>query len=50
VKLTDKNIVITTGKPVVNAEIKMYRENMIKEVNMGLGGIGVRRREKMRLL
>lgn len=36
VKLTDKNIVITTGKPIVNAEIKMYREKILDSVNKPL--------------
>jgi len=36
VKLTDKNIVITTGKPVVNAELKMYREGILESVNESL--------------
>lgn len=49
VKLTDKNIVITTGKPVVNAELKMYREQVLESVNTGLSGVGVRQREKLYL-
>jgi len=47
VKLTDKNIMITTGKPIVNAELKIYREELLESVNQGLGGIGVMRREKI---
>ena len=40
VKLTDKNIIITTGKPIVNAELKMYREKIVKEVCSSLETIG----------
>lgn len=50
VKLTDKNIVITTGKPVANAELKMYREQILESVNKGLCGIGVMKREKLRMM
>jgi hypothetical protein len=50
VKLTDKNIIITTGKPVVNAELKGYREKLLKGVNMGLISIGVMARGKIQLV
>ena len=50
VKLTDKNIVISTGKPIVNAELKIYREELVESVNQGLCGIGVMKREKVRML
>lgn len=33
VKLTEKNIVISTGKPVANAELKIYREQLLESVN-----------------
>lgn len=36
VKLTDKNIVITTGKPIVNAELKMYKESLGLSINTSL--------------
>lgn len=36
VKLTDKNIVITTGKPIVNAELKVYREKILENINKQL--------------
>jgi len=49
VKLTEKNVVITTGKPVANAELKIYREQLLESVNQGLGGIGVMNREKLLL-
>ena len=49
-KLTDKNIIITTGKPVVNAELKGYREKLLKGVNMGLISIGVMARGKIQLV
>lgn len=49
VKLTDKNIVITTGKPVANAELKHYKEKLLKEVNVGLKWISAIHREGLRL-
>lgn len=49
IKLTEKNIVITTGKPVANAELKIYREKLLESVNQGLGGIGANHREGLRL-
>lgn len=34
VKLTDKNIVISTGKPVANSELKIYREQLFSSINI----------------
>ncbi len=36
VKVTEKNIIITTQKPIVNAEITLYRERLLASVNTGL--------------
>lgn len=47
VKLTDKNIVITTGKPVANAELKMYRERILESVNEILRNLWILKREKV---
>lgn len=47
VKLTDKNIELTTGKPIVNAEIKMYREMILKDINIGLAWLSMILREKI---
>jgi hypothetical protein len=49
VKLTDKNIVITTGKPVANAEFKVHREILLNNINTSLAGMGIRKREGLRL-
>ena len=47
VKLTDKNIVITTGKPVVNTELKMYRGKILESVNEILRNLWILKREKV---
>lgn len=47
VKLTDKNIVISTTKPIVNAELKIYREQIIVSVNIGLSGMGMMKRGRI---
>ena len=36
VKVTEKNIIITTEKPIVNAEITLYSEKILSSVNTGL--------------
>ncbi len=33
VRLSEKYIIITTGKPIVNAELKNYRETIVKDFN-----------------
>lgn len=50
VKLTDKDITITTRKPIANAELKLYREKIIKSVNEWLNRIGSRERENIKIL
>ncbi|MBX9809142.1 hypothetical protein K2X92_02010 [Candidatus Gracilibacteria bacterium] len=47
VKLTDKNIVITTGKPIANAEIKIYSEQILSRLNESLNQIKILNREKV---
>lgn len=36
VKVTDKNITISTGKPIVNAEIRLCSEKILASINKGL--------------
>ena len=36
VKVTEKNIIITTGKPIINEELKLYRPKILQHVNTGL--------------
>ena len=36
VKVTEKNIIITTGKPIVNEELKLIRSHILQNVNRGL--------------
>lgn len=36
VRLTDRSVVITTGKPVVNSELSLYREKLLENVNISL--------------
>jgi hypothetical protein len=47
IRLTDKNIVITTGKPIANAEIKIYSEQILSRLNTSLGQIKIFPREKV---
>jgi organic radical activating enzyme len=49
VRLTDKSIVITTGKPVANEELKFYREKLLENVNISLSMMKGMKREKIRL-
>mgnify|MGYP000022272303 FL=1 len=50
VRLTDVSIVITTGKPIANAELKLYREKLLKNVNISLSMMKGMKREKIRFL
>lgn len=50
VRLTEKSIVITTGKPIVNTELGHYREKFLTEINMSLKTFQVASREKLRFL
>lgn len=48
IRLTERNIVITTGKPIVNAELKIYTELMLKNFNETIMSLGGNKREKIR--
>jgi len=47
IKITDKTIVITTTKPIANAEIRIYIEQMLKHANESFDHIKSTRREKI---
>lgn len=49
VKVTEKNIILTTGKPIVNAELKLIASTILQNVNIGLKTIGSLERIGMRL-
>ena len=49
VKVTEKNIIIITEKPIVNAEIKLYGEKILLSVNTGLKTIRSLPRSGMKL-
>jgi hypothetical protein len=49
VRLTEKSIIITTGKPVVNLELRNYREAIFARINEGFKNSGIRIRERMRM-
>ena len=36
VRLTDTNLIIATGKPIVNTELSMYRENILASLRESL--------------
>lgn len=48
VRLTDKNMVISTWKPIVNAELKIYTKNILTHFNTTIQSIGGRKRENIR--
>lgn len=48
VRLTEKNIVITTEKPIVNSELKMHSEAILTLANTSLGSMGFLKRIKVR--
>jgi hypothetical protein len=48
IRLSEKNIVITTGKPIVNTELKEYIESILKNFNETIPSLGGRKREKIR--
>ncbi len=50
VRLTDVSIVITTNKPIANAELKLYREKLLENVNTSLSMMKGVNREKIRFL
>ncbi len=50
VRLTDVSIVITTGKPIANAELKLYREKLLENMNTSLAAMKGVKREKLRLM
>ena len=47
VKLGDRTIVITTTKPIANAELRIYTEQILSSANESLIRIGSIRREKI---
>lgn len=49
VRLTDKHIIITTMKPIVNAEIKMYAEEILSRFQEAMKLFGGRSREGIKL-
>jgi hypothetical protein len=50
VRLTDASIVITTSKPIANAELKLYREKLLENINRSLSMMKGVNREKIRFL
>jgi hypothetical protein len=50
VRLTDASIVITTSKPIANAELKLYREKLLENINTSLSMMKGVNREKIRFL
>ncbi len=47
VKLSDRTIVVTTTKPIANAELRIYSEQMLANANESFGLIKAVRREKI---
>ncbi len=47
VRLTEKNIIITTGKPLVNAELRMCSEEILLSANMSFAQFQSMKREKI---
>jgi len=47
VKLSDKTIVISTTKPIVNAELKIYQEQILRTANESFEQIKTVQREKI---
>ena len=47
VRLTDRTIVITTTKPIANAELKIYQEQILTTANTSFDQIKSVRREKI---
>ncbi|NRH20951.1 DUF721 domain-containing protein [Candidatus Gracilibacteria bacterium] len=47
VKLSDKTIVISTTKPIVNAELKIYQEQILRTANESFRQIKTLEREKI---
>ena len=49
VKLSDRTIVVTTTKPIANAELRIYTEQMLANANESFALIQVAKREKIML-
>ena len=49
VRLTEKYLVITTGKPIVNAEIALYRESILSRFHESMKAFGGQLRKGVRL-
>ncbi len=47
VKLSDRTIVITTTRPIANAELKIYTEQILANANESFGLIQAVKREKI---
>jgi len=45
--VTERNIIITTEKPIANAEIKIYQESIMDRINTGFIDIKIPKREKI---
>lgn len=50
IRITDKTIVITTMKPIVNAEISHYRESIVENLNASWKKMSIPPRAKVRLV
>lgn len=47
VKVTEKSITISTGKPIVNSELQNYKKTLILSINDQRGGIGKAKHQKI---
>ncbi|MDD2693691.1 MAG: hypothetical protein PHY14_02060 [Candidatus Gracilibacteria bacterium] len=49
VRLTEKNVIITTEKPIVNGELKLFQKEIIIAINTSLSSLKKPAREKLQL-
>lgn len=49
VRLTEKNIIINTGKPIVNGELKLFQKELLAAINTSLSFLKKLPREKLQL-
>ncbi len=48
IRLTEKNIIISTEKPIVNSELKIYTKDILTHFNTTIQSIGGKKRENIR--
>ena len=50
VRLTEKSVIVTTNKPIINAELKLYRNELLQSINSSLQSFSPITRQQIKAL